>query len=339
MNFSDREKLARLKDTFDLNFRLTRLYALYLERFPELITKDMIDELTADSEITKLEAITALLCEAFGLDDARGGHERRLIRDYLRPSVRLLDAKRYTENKYYRNIKIEGVREGSWELRLESYAPYRAVICGDMEIYGDFSEIAPLGFFTEEFHFPAVLEGGNEWMTLTPVDLDTCEDAIFAARGKVITFGLGLGYYAYMASEKPEVSSVTVVERSEAVISLFKKHILPQFSHPEKIIIVCDDAFSYAEHTMPGENFDYAFVDTWRDASDGAPMYAKMKALEHLSPKTKFSYWIENFLISRRRALYFNELLDKIDAEAPDAPKTYEEFEKRLKDYGNCKTF
>lgn len=339
MNFSDKERLSRLKNTFDLNFRLTHLYALYLERFPELITKEMIDELTADSKITKLDAITALICEAFGLDDARGGDERRLIRDYIRPSVRLLDAKRYTENKYYKNIKIEGVRDGSWELRLEAYAPYRAVVCGDIEIGEDFSEIVPLGFFTETFRFPAVLEDGNEWMTLTPVDLDTCDDAILSARGKVVTFGLGLGYYAYMASEKPDVSSVTVVEKSEAVIRLFKTHILPQFSHPEKIKIVCDDAFAYAEHKMPGENFDYAFVDTWRDASDGAPMYAKMKALEHLSPNTEFSYWIENFLISRRRALHFVELSDKLDSDAHDAPKTYAEFEKRLKDYGNCKTF
>ena len=337
MTASDKERLERLKKTFELNFRLTQLYAFYLEHFPELITEEMVNELTGDGEIGIRDAITALLCEAFGLDDGRGGDDRRLIREYIRPSVRILDAKRYTENKYYKNIHITGVRDGSWELRLESYAPYRAVICDDMMIGEDLSEIAPIGFFTEEFHFPAVLEDGNEWMTLTPVDLDTCEEAIEAARGKVVTFGLGLGYYAYMASEKPNVSSVTVIERSPDVIRLFEKHILPQFQHPEKIRIICADAFEYAEHTMPAERFDYAFVDTWRDASDGEPMYARMKALEHLSPDTEFSYWIESFLISRRRAICFGELCDKLDAGAPDAPRSYEEFEKRIKDYGCCK--
>ena len=337
MTLADKEKLDRLKKTFELNFKITRLYALYLERFPELITKEMIDELTADGAITKLDALSALICEAFGLDDARGGDERRLIREYVRPSVRLLDAKKYTENKYYKNVRIEGVKDGSWELKLESYAPYRAVICGDIEMGDDFSEIPPLGFFTETFHFPAVLEDGNEWMTLTPVDLDTCDEAIEAAHGKVITFGLGLGYYAYMVSEKESVSSVTVVEKSEDVIRLFKKHILPQFSHPEKISIVCSDAFDYAERVMPGENYDYAFVDTWRDASDGAPMYQKMKRLEPLSPRTEFSYWIENFLMSRLRAIGFGELCDKLDAGAPDAPVSYEEFEKRLLEYGSGK--
>jgi hypothetical protein len=158
-----------------------------------------------------------------------------------------------------------------------------------------------------------VLEDGNEWMTLTPVDLDTSDEAIEKAHGRVVTFGLGLGYYAYMVSCKDNVESITVVEKSEDVISLFKEYILPQFSHPEKVHIVNADAFEYAEFTMPKERFDVAFVDTWRDASDGAPMYEKMKALEHLSPYTEFLYWIENFLISRLRALRYAEILDKID--------------------------
>lgn len=334
MTYSDKEKLSRLAHTFDLNYRLTGLYATYLERFPELITGDMMDELCADGDITRTEAFSAILTEAFGLDDGRGGDDRRLIRDYIRPSVRELDPKRYTENKYYKNIKIENVRDGAWELRQECYPAYRGVIAGDMIINPDFSETAPLGFFAEDFHFPAVLENGNEWMTLTPVDLDTSDEAINAAHGRVITFGLGLGYYAYMVSEKECVESITVVERSEDVIRLFKKYILPQFSHPEKVEIICDDAFLYAKHKMPEGRFDYAFVDTWRDASDGAPMYERMKPCEALNPDTEFSYWIENFLISRLRAQKFEELYKKVSDGAPDAPATYEEFTERLKNYG-----
>ena len=150
-------------------------------------------------------------------------------------------------------------------------------------------------------------------MTLTPVDLDTCTEAIEAAHGKVVTFGLGLGYYAYMVSEKEIVESITVVEKSAEVIELFKKHILPQFPNKDKVKIVESDAFEYAEKQMPAENFDLAFVDTWRDASDGAPMYEKMKALEHLSKNTKFLYWIENFLVSRLRAIKFEELCERVE--------------------------
>jgi hypothetical protein len=180
-----------------------------------------------------------------------------------------------------------------------------------MIIENDFKEIPPLGFFPDGFRFPAILENGNEWMTLTPVDLDTCEEAIAAAHGKVVTFGLGLGYYAYMAAQKNEVDSVTVVELSNDVIKLFQTHILPQIPNRHKIKIVNSDAFEYAEKVMPNENFDLAFVDTWRDAGDGAPMYKKMKALEKHSPNTKFLYWVEGFLRSRIRA---EKMCDYIEA-------------------------
>lgn len=323
MNEIDKIRLARLEDTFERNFRLTRLYAEYLERYPEVITAEMIDTLTEDGEITREEALVALLSEIFALDFEKI-EDRILIRDYLTPSVRLLDAKKYENNPYYKNIKLENITDGNWEIRWEEYQPYRAVIAGDMIIGEDFSEIPPLGFFTEPFRFPAVLEGGNEWMTLTPVDLDTCEDAIRDAHGKVVTFGLGLGYYAYMVAEKPEVESVTVVELSDGVIRLFREHILPQIQNKDKIKIVNADAFEYAERVMPSEHFDYAFVDTWRDASDGAPMYKKMRALEKLSPETKFSYWIENFLISRLRAENFARLTDTSEAES------FEDFIKKL---------
>lgn len=303
-----------LRKTFDRNYRITRLYADYLQLYPELITKEMVETLTEDGEITKEEAISAILCEVFGLDFDRGIEDRILIRDYINRSVRILDTEKYKNDPYYKNIRLENIKNGSWELKWESYAPYRAVICDDMILNPDFSEIPPLGFFTEEFRFPAVLEDGNEWMTLTPVDLDTCTEAIDAAHGKVVTFGLGLGYYAYMVSEKPEVESVTVIEKSPDVIRLFEEHILPQFPNKDKVRIVRADAFEYAEKDMPSEHFDLAFVDTWRDASDGAPMYKRMKALEHLSEGTKFLYWIENFLISRLRAIKFEKLWDRFNS-------------------------
>ena len=186
-----------------------------------------------------------------------------LLDVYLTPSVRILDKERYTSNPYYQNIKLDNVKNGNWEIKKEKYPAYRAVIAHDMMFFPFYREVPPLGFFTEDFEFPAVLEDSNEWMTLTPVDLDTCEDAIREARGKVVTFGLGLGYYAYMVSEKEDVESLTIVEISDKVIELFETYILPQFPHKEKIRIVKSDAFLYAEKVMPKENFDLAFVDTW----------------------------------------------------------------------------
>ena len=42
ISYSDKLKIDRLLDTFSKNFRLTRMYAEYLERYPEIITADMV---------------------------------------------------------------------------------------------------------------------------------------------------------------------------------------------------------------------------------------------------------------------------------------------------------
>ena len=313
VSYSEKLKTERLFERLRRNYAFTAMEATYLERFPEIITAELVEDITAGGAFDKEYAIAALLSQVFGLDTDKSSEDRLIFRDYLLPSVKIMDAAKYENNPYYKNVKIPNVTRGSWELRREAYTPYRAVICDDMQVGDDLKEIAPLGFFTRRFEFPAVLEGGNEWMTLTPVDLDTCEDAINSARGRVITFGLGLGYYAYMASLKDNVESVTVVEKSEEVIKLFREFIFPSFPYPEKIRIINADAFEYAEKSMPNEKFDFAFVDTWRDASDGAPMYCRMKPLEKLSPETEFSYWIEGFILSRLRSLKYRELKERLE--------------------------
>ena len=305
------------------------MQATYLERFPEIISADLLSDLSQSGIETEC-AIAAILDQLFGLDTDGSAEDRLLFRKYLIPSIRLMDAKKYRDNPYYKGVIIPNVKSGDWELRTEAYEPYRAVIVDDMQVDADLCEIAPLGFFTERFEFPAVLEGGNEWMTLTPVDLDTCEDAIEAAHGRVITFGLGLGYYAYMVAMKDSVESITVVEKSESVIKLFNEYIRPYFRNEHKLRIINADAFEYAERQMPAEEYDYAFVDTWRDASDGAPMYARMKPLESLNPKTEFSYWIEGFIISRLRSLRYAELKSKY--ELGELDMTFEQVLKRLTD-------
>ena len=253
MDVRDRDKMKRIDKTFELNFRLTRLYASYLEYYNEVITAEMMEALCSDGEIDEKDGIVAILCQIFGLDIDGSSDERMLIRDYITPSVRIMDAEKYRNNPYYKNVRIPEIKKGKWEFRREKYPAYRGVIADDMIMSDSFREIPPLGFFKEEFEFPAVLEDGNEWMTLTPVDLDTSDYAIERAHGKVVTFGLGLGYYAYMASNKDSVDSITVIEKSSDVIALFKEYILPQFAHPEKVRVIETDAFDYAEREMPCE--------------------------------------------------------------------------------------
>jgi len=310
----DFEKLKRLRAVFDRNYRWTHLLSDLLSYAPAIITKEMVDALTDDTPLTKEDAVRALLCEVLGLHPEDNAEDRILQREYLFPAVRVYSPERYKDDPYVKAIAGRDIEIGSWKYGTKVYPPYRAAVAGDVENEADGTERMPLCFFDGEFSFFYVAENGNEWMTLTPVDIDTCTEAIEAAHGRVVTFGLGLGYYAFMAANKPEVASVTVVEKSPEVIEAFTKALLPHFPHPEKITIVEADAFEYAETQMPKEHFDLAFVDTWRDAGDGLPMYLRMKPLEKHSPDTKFLYWIENFLLSRLRSAVFEEIWEKENA-------------------------
>lgn len=108
----------------------------------------------------------------------------------------------------------------------------------------------------------------------------------------MLTFGLGLGYYAFHCLLKPDVRRVTVVERDPDIISLFRALLLPHFPRPDALEIIQADAFDFAPKHLPA--YDVVFTDLWHDVSDGLPLYQRMKALE--VPGVKYLYWIEQTL-------------------------------------------
>ena len=170
-------------------------------------------------------------------------------------------------------------------------------MCNDIIQTKEGRQIPQIGFFEEEFKFPAVLENGRIWMTITPNEIETMQEAIENASGHVLAFGLGLGYYAYMVSEKENVESVTVVDCNEDVIQLFQQYILPQFKQAAKIKVINEDAFDFAKKHIGEGKYDFVFTDLWHDVSDGIDMYLNMKQYERLSPDTEFMYWIEKSML------------------------------------------
>lgn len=308
LSYKEKENFKKLSNIFDENYRVFHLFSKYLNEMPDFVSLDLISEITNEVDVSKEYAFGVILASLFGIKSETSKEDRLFERNRIIPAIKELDIEKFTNNPYYLNIKIPDVINKNWTLKNEVYSAFRGFICDDLSFSPDYIETPKIGFFSKDFAFPAVLENGNEWMTLTPADLVTCENEINEAKGKVITFGLGLGYYAYMVSNKDDVSSVTIIEKSKDVISLFKEHILPQFPNKDKIKIVEADAFLYAENTMPSENYDYAFVDTWRDASDGLPMYSRMKPLESLNKNTKFTYWIEGLILSRMRSIVFENI-------------------------------
>ena len=277
------------------NSKIMERLSLYLNLQPDFIKEDMIDELVRECNLDKKEAFSILLADICGLDTIDNMEDRELYDNYFPYMIHHLDIEKYKNNPYYKNIKIPNMKEKRWELKEDKYKPYEAFVYNDLEKMEDNRLIPQIGFFDTEFTFPVVLENNREWMLITPNEIETMEEAVNEAKGRVLTYGLGLGYYAYMVSQKQEVSSLTIVERDENVINLFEKYILPQFENKDKITIINEDAFKYAKNQMNKDNYDFVFVDIWHDPSDGVDMYLKMKKLE--SENIKYMYWIEKTIL------------------------------------------
>jgi hypothetical protein len=274
------------------NYRVIAWLSNYLNNAPDLIGKEAI-EAVVECGVSYEYAFALLLTANFGLDIVDNGDDRNLFHQYFIPMVHQLDVRKYYANPYYKNIKIPPAKLGHCALGYEKYQPFEGFVCNDIIQTEEGREIPQIGFFDTEFGFPAVLEDDRIWMTITPNEIETMKEAVDQAFGRVLTFGLGLGYYAYMVSEKDDVESVTVVEMNEDVIRLFNRYIRPQFNKAKKITVIKADAFEYAQNQMAKEDYDFVFTDLWHDVSDGIDMYLKMKKYEAQNPNTVFAYWIE----------------------------------------------
>jgi len=275
------------------NERLLTIISEYLTFTPCAIRKKDVSALAADCALPLNDAFLALLAAHCGLDTAKP-EDAQLYRGYFPRMIRQHDPVEYEADAYFQAVKPAIGTTGAVDLVYERIEPMELFVADDF--YQDESgRILPqLGWFDRAFDFPAIREDGRVWMTVTPNEINTIQPAVSESRGKVLTYGLGLGYYAFHCLLRDEVESVTVVEKNPAVIDIFTRHLLPFFPRRERLRIVQADAFDYAETVMPREGFNTVFTDLWHDVADGIPLFKQMKALE--VPGPRYLYWIEKTL-------------------------------------------
>lgn len=280
----------------DMNLRVLQIMSMALSGWTRMIDAADVQTLMRDCGVDEKEAVVQLFAAQCGVED------RAKIERYFRPSIEKADADAFWRNPYLQTVRFSPKTRGRWKLDTMKYQPYELFVRDELLILPDGREIPGLGYFDREIAYPAVLEDGREWMTVTPNEIATMEEAVRRARGHVAAMGLGLGYFAFRASEKPEVTRVTVVERDPDVIALFQEEILPQFPNGAKIAIEQGDAFAFAERRLPDLDADFVFVDLWHDTADGAEMYLRMKKLEQRT-NAPFAYWIEPSILALIRGL------------------------------------
>jgi len=279
----------------EANRLLFERLAVLLNDRPDFINSEMVRVLTREHGLSVRDSFAHLLAAAIGLDTSFP-RDREIWEAYFPHLVRYCDERDFLQDEFYKLIRVgESVKAGEWELKNFVIQPFTAFVCGDPLSMPDGRVIPQIGFFDCVYRYPGVLQNGREWMTLLPNEIITQRVPVKKARGRVLTYGLGLGYFAFMCARKPEVESVTVVERDENVIKLFDSLILPKLPCAGKINVVCADAFDYAEHTAPKAGFDYVFADIWHDPTDGVELYKRFKTLE-LDKNAEYDYWIEDTL-------------------------------------------
>lgn len=117
------------------------------------------------------------------------------------------------------------------------------------------------------------------------------------SHGDVLIAGLGIGMILTKILEKPEVSSVLIVEKYQDVIDL----ISPHFQNP-KLKIICADIREWKP--AKGVRFDTIYFDIWADQStddleDMATLHRRFRA--HKKPGCWMESWNRSYLQSRKR--------------------------------------
>ena len=260
-------------------------------------------------------------------------YDNDFIKDNIRWDTVLLNAEDFKANPYLKAINELTFKEEGWTLSRVNRKAYTLCPYQEEYAYGaNYSIKMSLMIFKSDYIYPSISLYDTEWMSLNQHEIRTMEIPIQLARGKVLTLGLGLGYYAYMVSLKEEVKEVHIVEMDLELIKLFTKYLLPLFPHPEKIHIHKADAFYFIKD-IKDKDYDFIFSDLWHNVADGYPAYLLLKKHFINFKYTQCSYWIENSILNYLRMLVIGVMKDEYYSNNSEFDELQEFIKDRLKDY------
>lgn len=232
--------------------------------------------------LNEKEAMMEIFCRSFNIDYELD-ENKEVMDGYVLNNLKKLDPKVYLENEYTKTIKGTG-KYKKYALKYITYEPYQLFAYDDISLEGD-KENSRIGYFESKFSYLALTEGNNVWMSLNPNEIETMKPFINKGKGNVLVLGLGMGYVPFMMAAKPEVKSITIVEKDPEIIALFNSLILPSFKNKEKIKIIENDAINYVNKN---NKFDYIFADLWHSPEDGLSLFVQLKRINK-----RIDCWLE----------------------------------------------
>ena len=214
-----------------------------------------------------------------------------------------IEKKDYINNPYLQNINFKDVKLKDFSY--ETVTIEKGYLFNIDEIQDDknkeLNDYMILRAYKQDTDMMFLKQGKQEWMMASISEFRTNDPYAKKAHGNIITFGLGIGYFVYMASLNENVKSITVIEKSKEVIELFNQ-IKDQFPNKD-INIINGDAFDYFNEQYL-KQFDYIYVDIYQNNIDGRNMIEKLLE-QYLPPYDKCNFWIENSCLSIVKSLIF----------------------------------
>lgn len=278
------------------NNLIMTLTADFLTNHADAIDSKDIGALSKEFSMDMEEAYRLLFAGCIGLDAYENRMHREIVFNDFPRMIRKIDSSAYEKDEYLMRLSGVSGRTGNVTIESVSIKPFEAFVAGDIREYDDGAVLPQIGWMEKAFSCPAVKEDGRIWMTVMPNEIETIYPVAKKAHGRVLSFGLGLGYFQFHALRNPLVESVTVVEKNERVIDAFQKFLLAHFPKDKKLNILSGDAFQMAPRLYESKKYDFAFSDIWHDAGDGKDMYVKLKQMEKFNKDMEYAYWIEDTL-------------------------------------------
>lgn len=303
-------KIEELVENNNLNYALSEMF-LYAIGNREILSKEEIEFVAKKYNVDINDLVLKYLCDFWEIDPENDENDF-IYQTYIAPNIFLADIEKFKSNPYYKSIKPVETKYKGYSLTYDHYAPYELFAYDDIEVDSNYIEHSKLSYFYDEYKFLAINYNDVTWMSVTPNEIKTMESAIKKAHGDIIVFGLGLGYFAYMASLKLEVKNITIIENDENIINLFINNLLPLFENKAKIKIINNDALKVIKQPL---KYDFAFVDLWHNAEDGIDLYFAFKKEEKNHPNVEFSYWLERSFYALLRRAFIELLSEQISDE------------------------
>lgn len=216
-----------------------------------------------------------------------------------------LSTQEYIRNPYTSHIRFDDLSQTAFKYTQETIQAHElfsvsSIVDDENRELNDWMRLRAMD---EPYQATFLWQDDEVWMLDAPSEMNTIEPYAKKAKGKVLTFGLGIGFYVYMALLNDDVESVTIVERSPEVIQLFNTVLRPQFPQSKEIKIIQGDAFDYFnEDTL--NQYDSVFVDIWQSNEDGLEMIERLLE-QYLPPFEQVDFWIESSCMEIMHALIF----------------------------------